>query len=721
MLFNLDRIQNIKSLLIMDNLDFLSDDELRLRLIQYGFANLPITQTTRKTLIKKLRNHLSSANSNLQKTSSRITQYSSGEESDSLKEIYEEGKIRKTRMTTSGSPNNGKRLFSFEDRSMPPPSSSLSSQQKPFSSAFSIYNRSGTNYSPSNKKSSVYVSPVIINDSEDDEIDRNKKKSKSQNNSFKGAAARTTNRFSNQVNQSFSDSSFQNINGSNNSDQTSTDDIESTSEYTRRLLKYRGDNLAKQNSSIYKRSSFGSNRSYDKYPSSENSFHRTEFSSKQEKTPLRAALKSVMNRIDAACIPLVLVGFLVVFFLLIIFVYVTKSPDIENVIKPSTTSYALCADPYDFNSISCISEASLEPSLNLLKTLAHELQARVLAQPCSKAEATTLCVGEFWQKLNEKGIAQQYNEIDIIRHTHSIEYLIDINKQWGIQNVNSNGEGMQLEDVVKLRPDHNECFSILNPKLPITCTIYRKLQNFFLIIGCMAVVKLTGVFYEAVAYLEQNESRIYCGIETINGEDFKILRWIDDVNNISGLGVQISQGQQTQQQQQQRGNNLNFPQPDSRSYVTMKKWMGSAFDKSNKIKDPPTNCLKIRQMFNKSEINDPNLQLIIQDTILHKLKDKNCKIYDVQIDSKTCCVYVKCATCADAGIVHGEINGWWLDTGLVVVKFLRQDKYHQRFPDSINSNTILRPSPNIYITQNDSATNEHDDFFDEEIDDEDYE
>jgi membrane protein Man1 len=81
-------------------------------------------------------------------------------------------------------------------------------------------------------------------------------------------------------------------------------------------------------------------------------------------------------------------------------------------------------------------------------------------------------------------------------------------------------------------------------------------------------------------------------------------------------------------------------------------------------------------------------------------------------------VYVKCASTADAGILHGEINGWWLDNGLVVVKFLKQDKYHQRFPSSINSSTVMYPSSNIYVTNVETVgANGHDDYFDDEIDD----
>src|SRR5690349_20371442 len=94
-------------------------------------------------------------------------------------------------------------------------------------------------------------------------------------------------------------------------------------------------------------------------------------------------------------------------------------------------------------------------------------------------------------------------------------------------------------------------------------------------------------------------------------------------------------------------------------------------------------------------------------------------LLDIQLDLKTCCVYVKCGSCADAGIVHEEINGWWLESGLAVVKFLKQDKYHQRFPSSINVTNVLQPSSTVYITQTDSSNGL--DYFDEDIDDDDFE
>lgn len=82
----------------MDNLEFLSDSELRLRLIQFGFPNLPVTATTRKLLIKKLRMHTENQKFQLRRETSYATRYSSGEESDN------DIRKRKNRATVSGIP-----------------------------------------------------------------------------------------------------------------------------------------------------------------------------------------------------------------------------------------------------------------------------------------------------------------------------------------------------------------------------------------------------------------------------------------------------------------------------------------------------------------------------------------------------------------------------------------------------------------------------------------
>lgn len=773
----------------MDNFELLSDDQLRLRLLQYGFANLPITQTTRNTLIKKLRNHINSTSNSLRKTTSLVTRYSSGEESDTIDKNSNGVKTRKARMTVSGSPA-GRNLG---DQNMPPPktiSHPVMSLTKPSTPTSSPTYRSAVT-SSGGKKSSVYVSPVIINDSEDDDIDYSVKKSRTLNSSLKNVSARNRSDLYTTL-----DSSQQNGNGY---EQDDVDDGNSTSDYTKRLLQLRDSNLQRQNSNLRKRTSYTNQRLSD-YQPDDIVFH-AEPSLEPAHMPLNLAIKNFVNRLDAAYgfkqtfVPMVLLSLLIVFFLLIVFAYVTISPSIENILNPATTLYVPCDESHVMDaSYACIDEHSLESALNLLKLLAPELQARALAQRCgdkSNSISNVMCVKDFWHFLNENHPQNRYvsgnsQGLDMIKDVHNIEYLVDRNKQWGISNVDESGEPSSLDDVVKQRAHQAECFAILKPKLPITCTIYNKIQTFFLIIGALAIIslgvivvrkfwqfllhvkerrraqidqiireicttlmeksihdkenpsvvlnhlrdkiiepskrsELAWAWNEAITYLEKNDSRIHFGLETINSEDFKVIRWIDDAKNLSSSQSSPQQQSPQQLQQQRMSGSRYIPQPEARTYATTKKWMGSAFDKSNKIKDPPTNCLKIRQMFDKYEANSPNLPTIIQDTILQKLRDKNCKLYDIQLDLKTCCVYLKCGTTADAGIVHEEINGWWLDSSIIVVKFLKQEKYHQRFPSAVNANTCLQPSSNFFVTQSDNGNGGGDDYFDDEIDDDDFE
>lgn len=66
----------------MDNLESLSNDELRTRLLQFGFPNLPVTSTTRKVLIKKLRNHVDGENAKSRRDTIHVAKYSSDDDSE---------------------------------------------------------------------------------------------------------------------------------------------------------------------------------------------------------------------------------------------------------------------------------------------------------------------------------------------------------------------------------------------------------------------------------------------------------------------------------------------------------------------------------------------------------------------------------------------------------------------------------------------------------------
>ncbi|XP_055607731.1 otefin [Uranotaenia lowii] len=66
----------------MDNFDDLSNEQLRLKLLEYGLANMPVTQTTRKVLIKKLKNHIENSNTKVRRETIHVTKYSSDEDGE---------------------------------------------------------------------------------------------------------------------------------------------------------------------------------------------------------------------------------------------------------------------------------------------------------------------------------------------------------------------------------------------------------------------------------------------------------------------------------------------------------------------------------------------------------------------------------------------------------------------------------------------------------------
>lgn len=234
--------------------------------------------------------------------------------------------------------------------------------------------------------------------------------------------------------------------------------------------------------------------------------------------------------------------------------------------------------------------------------------------------------------------------------------------------------------------------------------------------------KMESVWNAAIKAIE-SDSRVQFSVATRNGEDYRVMRWIDTVSPMSQNTHAFSTSTLSTSTLSNASNSSgsasnNIPSssmyPSLRScstlsYGNVKKWQSPAFDKSNKIKDPPTECLKIRQMFDKHESSNPNLKQIIQDAILEKVAHTTCKIYDLQLDKQTCCVYVRCASAKDAGIIHDEVNGWWFDSRLVSIKFLRLDRYLNRFPNASSGPTCLKPSntKNLSMTNGDADGRNH--------------
>ncbi|KAJ7987986.1 hypothetical protein DPEC_G00318940 [Dallia pectoralis] len=178
--------------------------------------------------------------------------------------------------------------------------------------------------------------------------------------------------------------------------------------------------------------------------------------------------------------------------------------------------------------------------------------------------------------------------------------------------------------------------------------------------------KLKKVWDKAEAFLSANESRIRTEFQRIGGSDFLVWRWIQPSLSC-----------------------------DKISLLPSKVWQGKAFplDRRNSPPNSLTPCLKIRNMFDPVMEVGEDWHLVIHEAILEKCFD-NDGIVHIAVDknSREGCVYVKCLSAEHSGKAFKSLHGSWFDGKLVTVKYLRLDRYHQRFPQAQNCNAPLKPS-----------------------------
>uniref|UniRef100_A0A672RBI8 Inner nuclear membrane protein Man1 n=1 Tax=Sinocyclocheilus grahami TaxID=75366 RepID=A0A672RBI8_SINGR len=171
--------------------------------------------------------------------------------------------------------------------------------------------------------------------------------------------------------------------------------------------------------------------------------------------------------------------------------------------------------------------------------------------------------------------------------------------------------------------------------------------------------KMKKVWDRAVAFLSANESRIRTEKQRIGGADFMVWRW---------LQPSVS--------------------PDKMSSMPSKVWQGQAFplDRRNSPPNSLTPCLKIRNMFDPVMEVGENWHLAIQEAILEKCSD-NDGIVHIAVDKNSREVRILTAIFSPFKPAMPFFIG-----KLVTVKYLRLDRYHQRFPQALGCNMPLKPS-----------------------------
>lgn len=118
----------------MDDLNDLSNEELQYRLAQFGSPAIPVTATTRKVLLKKLRNLIETEKSKLRRDTDYATRYSSDED---VSAIGIDSKVKTAKGRSRSTVSAAARLASQQQQqqqqrrtnlNMPPPSTTT--QQK---------------------------------------------------------------------------------------------------------------------------------------------------------------------------------------------------------------------------------------------------------------------------------------------------------------------------------------------------------------------------------------------------------------------------------------------------------------------------------------------------------------------------------------------------------------------------------------------------------------
>lgn len=478
----------------------------------------------------------------------------------------------------------------------------------------------------------------------------------------------------------------------------------------------------------------------------------------RSRVPVSKAFSALAQKLDhlfgikQSLVPFLLHAGLLLFFILVAVAYLAINPNVASTIRAEDAQYTPCPIGFTPSSVggddaffNCIHRDDVEPALELLRHTATELQRRAEVNRCSDATVSPLMGAKEVVKRALEASAGHSTVSHIREQLHHMEYLLQVNPQWGVSNCDALGKRIEFDEVRTLGDTQQNHFAILQPRLPLKCRVYNKLQAFFTIVGSLTLVagllygghwlykvvvgirrarkdkvdfliadiiqalmerasaagpdpdsalvvinhlrdqlippaeraKSAWAWRSAITFLEANESRIHFEVGTRNGEDFRLMRWSADPAMHSP-----------------RSTPAGSPNANRSAGAAggAKKWHCPAFDKSNKIKEPPTPCLKIRHMFDSHETVTPALRQTIQDAILEKVAGTGCRIFDLQLEASSCCVYVRCASAADAGIVHEQINGWWFDSRLVSIKFLHLDRYLSRFPSAAAGPKALQPS-----------------------------
>lgn len=637
-----------------ESLNSLSDLELHRKLIQSGFPNTPVTETTRAVLIEKLRKHTIA--DKRKRRSNKYVLYSKDQQEAPAYQYPQYSGF------SNGVENNNEAELSR--------TSSVFSQR-----SFDECDSSPLHLSASK----MYAPPPVVASNYDGDCSPH--------------SLSLNGKYRQQCSMPYS------IDTSNNYGKPSSKVKLSDGGVVNRLLSFRDATIQRKFNSKVPLTTQGS-----RMPQRGGRLNRFALSD----------LKQFFKNPDIrqSVIPQVLISLFLIFLTIITVLYVSKRFE-QSPIDKAVLKYTLC-NPNDVQlaheRTNCIGKDSLKNALDMSEELIKHLNERARLHHCKDPSLSpTLEVNEFVKELlsNSKG-----NSANLQSNLLATKYLITENPQWMIQLVDSSNFVGQ-----------DPYFELSEPSLPLKCIVLKKITRFFTLIGTIFLVVLGFLLiYFAVVLYRVKQKEALMAVDQFTKDIINEL--IYHSSQSESPEVIITQLQEKFVPAKKRSKHLiawnkalkQLEKNDSRVLFGMvnrdgktlrtiawnrnldkkdaglvKKWQSPAFDNSNKIANPPTPCLKIRHMFDSSEVNQANLKQSIVESIIEKVGPR-CKICDVQLDIQSCCVYIRCASEEDAGMIHNEINGWWFDKRLISIKFLRLERYLSRFPVPSVDQIYFHPS-----------------------------
>lgn len=245
------------------------------------------------------------------------------------------------------------------------------------------------------------------------------------------------------------------------------------------------------------------------------------------------------------------------------------------------------------------------------------------------------------------------------------------------------------------------------------------------------------IWEKVVKHIEESESRVKVAWEEIEGETFKTWKWVCPVSldgtsfspssssspsstaGILKTGSIVWQGTAFND----RPPITNIPSPFSgRSTTRSSRASFGAFSPSSSRNTgasenvdfvAPTAFLKVRNMFDEEIVasskatGDSYWKVRIMNAIMEKCQLRAneiggrthglCHIFVDESHSSEGLVYIKCQDIPSASSAYLSLHGWWCQSKLVSVRFLKDEKYYSRFPEARGMKTPLQPEPLVDI------------------------